>query len=234
MKRILVIEDDPAIARGVLDNLRQEHYEAEWESDGKKGYDKARKQKWDLIILDVMLPEMSGTEICRSLRQGGSQVPVMMLTGKGAETDKVLGLELGADDYVTKPFSIREVLARVKALLRRQTEVLTEIAETDVGNVHIDFKKQEAVRGKKKIEMSAKEYQLLKYFVPREGQVISRDQILNDVWGFDSVPTTRTVDNYILSLRKKLEPSPSKPRHILTIHTVGYKFVRGRGHSSKN
>ncbi|MEP0822695.1 MAG: response regulator transcription factor [Ignavibacterium sp.] len=226
MKRILVIEDDPAIARGLLDNLRQEHYEAEWESDGKKGYEKARKQKWDLIVLDVMLPEMSGTDICRSLRQGGSQVPVMMLTGRGAETDKVLGLELGADDYVTKPFSIREVLARVKALLRRQTEVLSEIAETDVGEVHIDFKKQEAVRGGKKIKMSAKEYQLLKYFVQREGQVISRDQILNEVWGFDALPTTRTVDNYVLSLRKKLEPSPSKPRHILTIHTVGYKFVR--------
>lgn len=226
MKRILVIEDDPAIARGLLDNLRQEHYEAEWESDGKKGYEKARKQKWDLIMLDVMLPEMSGTDICRSLRQGGSQVPVMMLTGKGAETDKVLGLELGADDYVTKPFSIREVLARVKALLRRQTEVLAEIAETDVGDVHIDFRKQEAVRGKKKIEMSAREYQLLKYFVQREGQVISRDQILNDVWGFDALPTTRTVDNYVLSLRKKLESSPSKPKHILTIHTVGYKFVR--------
>ncbi|MBI4417880.1 MAG: response regulator transcription factor [Ignavibacteriales bacterium] len=226
MKRILVVEDDPAILRGLLDNLRQEHYEVESESDGQKGFEKARKQKWDLVVLDVMLPGMNGMEICRGLRAGGNHVPVLMLTGRGEETDKVLGLELGADDYVTKPFSIRELLARIKALLRRQSEVMADIEETEIGDVHVDFKKQETVRGKKKIVMSAKEYQLLKYLVQREGQVVSRDQILNDVWGFESLPTTRTVDNYILSLRKKIEPSPAKPRHLLTVHTVGYKFVR--------
>lgn len=226
MKRILVIEDDPAILRGLLDNLRNEHYSVESESDGLKGLEKARKSRWDLLILDVMLPGMNGLEICRSLRQQGLHIPVLMLTGKGEETDKVLGLELGADDYVTKPFSIREVLARIKALLRRQTEVTAKLEETEIGEVHVDFKKQEMFRGKKKFDVSAKEFELLKYFVEREGQVISRDTILNEVWGYDSLPTTRTVDNYILSLRKKIEPNPSKPKHLLTIHTVGYKFVR--------
>lgn len=226
MKRILVVEDDPAIVRGLLDNLQKEHYVVESESDGVKGLEKAAKFQWDLIVLDVMLPRMNGLDICSALRKQGSSVPILMLTGKGEETDKVVGLELGADDYVTKPFSIRELLARVKALLRRQSGLKAQLEETQIGEIHVDFKKQEMVRGKKKIEMSAREFELLKYFVEREGQVISRETILNEVWGYESLPTTRTVDNYILSLRKKIEPDPSKPSHLLTVHTIGYKFTR--------
>jgi DNA-binding response OmpR family regulator len=221
-----VVEDDPAILRGLLDNLRNEHYTVESESDGMKGLEKATKFQWDLLVLDIMLPRMNGLEICKALRQQGSSIPILMLTGKGEETDKVLGLELGADDYVTKPFSIREVLARVKALLRRQSGLSANVDETQIGDIHVDFKKQELIKGKKKIEMSAKEFELLKYFVEREGQVISRETILKEVWGYDSLPTTRTVDNYVLSLRKKIEPKPSKPAHLLTVHTVGYKFLR--------
>ena len=226
MKRILLIEDDPAILRGLVDNLREEHYHVETESDGGKALQKAQKSHWDVLILDVMLPGMNGLDICKALRTGGSQVPILMLTARSEETDKVLGLELGADDYLTKPFSVRELLARIKALLRRQSTIAAHIEETDIRDLHIDFKKQEAHRGKKALEMSAKEFELMKYFVEHEGIVISRDQLLNDVWGYEVMPTTRTVDNYILSLRKIIESIPSKPKHILTVHTVGYKFVR--------
>lgn len=226
MKRILVIEDDPSILRGLIDNLKVEHFDVHAESDGEKGFDVARKKKFDLILLDVMLPNMNGYEICKQLRSGGVQSPILMLTGKGEELDKVLGLELGADDYVTKPFSVRELIARIKSLLRRQTDIRSEIMETSFGDVHVDFKKQELIKGKKKQKMSAKEFELLKYFVEREGEVVTRARLLDDVWGFDVTPTTRTVDNYILSLRKKIESSPSKPKHLVTVHTAGYKFVR--------
>ena len=173
-----------------------------------------------------MLPNKNGKEICRDLRSAGVQTPILMLTSKKQEADKVLGLEIGADDYMTKPFSLPELIARVKALLRRQAEIHSEISETHFGDVDIDFSKQEATKGKKKLKLSAKEFQLLKYFVEREGKVISRDTLLDEVWGYDVMPTTRTVDNYILSLRKKIEPVPSKPRHLLTVHTSGYKFVK--------
>lgn len=226
MKHVLILEDDPAIARGLSDNLRQEHYSVETEADGVKGFAKAKKGQWDVLILDVMLPGMDGLEICKSLRRQGIQGPILMLTGKSEEVDKVLGLELGADDYVTKPFSVREVLARIKALTRRQTTLSRGIDEIRIGNLDVDFRKQEMTDGKKNIPMTAKEFELLKYFVEHEGEVISRDQILRDVWGYDSLPTTRTVDNYLLSLRKKIEPKPSKPAHLLTVHTVGYKFLR--------
>jgi DNA-binding response OmpR family regulator len=226
MKRILIVEDDAAILRGLTDNLKAEHFEVVSAADGQEGYETAKKRKCDLIILDVMLPTVSGFEICKQLRMDGVQTPILMLTGKGEEVDKVLGLELGADDYVTKPFSIKELIARVRSILRRQSEIRTEIAETTFGDVYVDFKKQEATRGKKQLDMSAKEFQLLKYFVEREGEVISRSQLLDDVWGYDAMPTTRTVDNYVLSLRKQIEVNPSKPKHLLTVHTAGYKFVK--------
>ena len=226
MKRILIVEDDAAILRGLSDNLKAEHFEVVTAADGQEGYEMAKKRKCDLVILDIMLPNMTGFEICKQLRMDGVQTPILMLTGKGEEVDKVLGLELGADDYVTKPFSIKELIARVRSILRRQSEIRTEIAETTFGDIYVDFKKQEATRGKKCIDMSAKEFQLLKYFVEREGEVISRNQLLDDVWGYDVTPTTRTVDNYVLSLRKKIEANPSKPKHLLTVHTAGYKFVK--------
>lgn len=226
MKRILIVEDDRSILRGLVDSFKAEHFEVETSSDGEEGYAAAKKHKVDLILLDIMLPSMNGFEICRQLRMDGVKTPILMLTGKGEEIDKVMGLEFGADDYVTKPFSVKELIARVKAILRRQSDIQSVLAETSFANVYVDFKKQEAKKGKKSLDLSAKEFQLLKYFAEREGQVITRNQLLDDVWGYEAMPTTRTVDNYILSLRKKIEQNPSKPKHLLTIHTAGYKFVK--------
>jgi len=225
MKRMLIVEDDQSILRGLREAFAAEHFDIEAEADGLKGLSAARRKKYDVIMLDIMLPTMNGTEICRSLRAEGVQTPIVMLTSKGSETDKVTGLELGADDYVTKPFSIKELIARVHAVLRRQQAVVSELQECNVGDVHVDFVRQEARKGKTAIEMTSKEYQLLKYVVEREGQVITRAQLLDDVWGYEATPTTRTVDNYILSLRKKLESDPSNPRHLITIHTAGYKYA---------
>ena len=226
MKKILIIEDDPSIQKGLNDALTEEHFSVLSALDGEKGYQTAKRENISLIILDLMLPNKNGKEICRDLRKEGVQTPILMLTSKKQEMDKVLGLEIGADDYMTKPFSIRELIARIKALLRRQSEIHSTISETQFGDVYADFSKQEATRGKKKLKLSAKEFQLLKYFVEHEGKVVSRDALLDDVWGYDVTPTTRTVDNYILSLRKKIEAIPSKPKHLLTIHTAGYKFVK--------
>jgi DNA-binding response OmpR family regulator len=226
MKNILIVEDHEVILRGLIDNLKAEHYEVTGVSDGMKGYQSAKKRHFDLIILDIMLPSMNGMEICKQLRSEGMQTPILMLTSKKGEVDKVMGLEFGADDYVTKPFSILELLARIKALLRRQTEIKNQLTEYSFDDIYLDFKKQEARKGKKILDLTAKEFELIQYFVEREGIVISRSQLLDDVWGYESLPTTRTVDNYILSLRKKLESSPSHPKHLLTIHTAGYKFVK--------
>jgi DNA-binding response OmpR family regulator len=226
MKRILVVEDDPAIVRGLEAALRAEHFDVLSAADGEKGLLMAKRENIDLILLDIMLPGINGTEVCRRLRDDGVGTPIMMLTSKDEEMDKVLGLELGADDYVTKPFSIRELLARIKALLRRHGTLKTSIETYAFGNVEIDFPKQEAKAGGAALKLTATEFHVLKYFVEHEGEVVSREQFLNEVWGYESYPTTRTVDNYILSLRKKVEPDPSHPKHLLTVHTVGYKFVR--------
>ena len=179
----------------------------------------------DLVILDLRLPDKNGEDVCRELRQAGLQIPILMLSSKKRETDKVVGLELGADDYVTKPFSIPELLARIKALLRRKGEISREIQECAFGKVEVDFKKQEAVKNKKPLKLSAKEFEILKFFVEHEGDVITRDMLLDKIWGYETYPVTRTVDNYILSLRKKIEDNPSEPKHLLTVHTAGYKFV---------
>ena len=226
MKRILIVEDDRSILRGLVDSFKAEHFDVETSSDGEEGYAAAGKHKVDVILLDVMLPSMNGFEICKKLRMDGVKTPILMLTGKGEEIDKVMGLEFGADDYVTKPFSVKELIARVKAVLRRQSDIQTVLTETSFADVYVDFRKQEAKKGKKDLDLSSKECQLLKYFAEREGQVISRNQLLDDVWGYEAMPTTRTVDNYILSLRKKIEQNPSKPKHLLTVHTAGYKFVK--------
>jgi DNA-binding response OmpR family regulator len=226
MKRILVIEDDPAIVRGLEAALRAEHYDVLHAPDGEKGLLMARRENIDLVILDVMLPGIDGKEVCRRLREAGVVLPILMLTSRNEEMDKVLGLELGADDYMTKPFSIRELLARIKALLRRQGTLKTSIETYAFGEVEVDFVKLEARAAGTALKFSATEFHVLKYFVEHEGEVVSREQFLNEVWGYESYPTTRTVDNYILSLRKKIEPDPAKPRHLLTVHTVGYKFVR--------
>ena len=226
MKKILVVEDDSAISKGLIENLQQEHYKVVSAEDGERGYQMAKKENPDLIILDVMLPSKNGFEVCQDLRKEKVATPIIILTGKGEETDKVLGLELGADDYVTKPFSVRELLARVKAVLRRKFEAEHDISEYSFGDVHLDFKKMEGRKEKKKLDMSAKEFEIMKFFIKREGQVVSRNNLLDEVWGYDVYPTTRTVDNYILSLRKKIEDKPSRPKHLLTVHTAGYKFVK--------
>ena len=226
MKRILIIEDDPAIVRGLEAALDEEHYEVLTAREGEKGYLMAKRENIDLIILDILLPKKSGLDICQGLRKDGVNTPILMLTSRKEEIDKVMGLEIGADDYVTKPFSLRELKARIHALLRRKAELKREIDEYSFGTVDVDFKKQEANKNKQPIQLSSKEFEVLKFFIQHEGEVVTRHMLLDDVWGYEQDPTTRTVDNYILSLRKKIEDIPTKPKHLLTVHTTGYKFVK--------
>jgi DNA-binding response OmpR family regulator len=226
MKTILVIEDDPAIRRGLEESLRTEHYNVISAMDGDTGFSKAKKEKVDLILLDIILPGKDGIDVCRDLRKVNVETPILMLTCKKEEIDKVLGLEIGADDYVTKPFSIRELHARIKALLRRKPNVVTEMEELSFGKVYIDFKKHEARKDRKKLDLTSMELHILKYFAQREGEIVTREMLLNDVWGFDTYPTTRTVDNYILSLRKHIEDDRANPIHLITVHKAGYKFIK--------
>ena len=226
MKKILIIEDDPAISMGLEENLKAEGYKVICEDNGESGYNTAVNSDPDLIILDLMLPGKDGLDICRDIRKSENNVLILMLTSKREEMDKVLGLEMGADDYVTKPFSLRELEARIKALLRRRQEIEKDIDIFKFGNVTLDFKRMEAVKGNKQIKLSLKEFEIMRYFIKHEGEVISRDKLLDEVWGYDTFPTTRTVDNFILMLRKKLEDNPSNPKHILTFHSAGYKFVK--------
>ena len=227
MKRILIIEDDLAILRGLKDNLEYESYEVLTAEDGEQGYCLIREKKPDLIILDLMLPKMSGYELCRKVREEGVTTPILMLTARGEEVDRVLGLDLGADDYVTKPFSVPELLARVRAILRRvQRSKKGDLpGELRFGKVSIDFKRFEARRAGKILNMSRKEFGVIRLLAARAGEVVTRDELLDEVWGYDQYPTTRTVDNHIALLRTKLEEDPSKPRHLLTVHGVGYKLV---------
>ncbi|MDE3059021.1 MAG: response regulator transcription factor [Bacteroidota bacterium] len=226
MKKILVIEDDPAIVQGLKETLTMENFSVLTANDGEKGYRMAKEENVSLIILDLMLPKKNGMDICRDLRKDNIATPILMLTSKKQEIDKVLGLEIGADDYMTKPFSIKELLARIKAILRRQSDMTSALDEAKFDDIAVDFKRQEASKGKKQLHLSAKEFQLLKYFLEHEGIVVTRSQLLDDVWGFDVAPTTRTVDNYILGLRKKIETKPSRPKHLITVPTAGYKFVK--------
>jgi DNA-binding response OmpR family regulator len=226
MKKILIIEDDPAIRTGLNESLSNEGYAVADADRGDKGYAMARLGNYDLILLDLILPIKDGVEICKDLRSEGVKTPIIMVTSRKEEIDKILGLEIGADDYVTKPFSIRELLARVKALIRRSTYEPGDIEEVAFADLKINFKKQDMFKGTKPVKLSATEYRILHYFIDHEGEVISRDKFLDEVWGYDSYPTTRTVDNYILSLRKKIEDDPSDPKHLLTAHKVGYKFVK--------
>jgi DNA-binding response OmpR family regulator len=226
MKRILVIEDEPQMLLGLRDNLELEGYEVATASDGDEGLQKAASFLPDLVILDVMLPRKNGFDVCRELRARSIATPVVMLTARNQETDKVLGLELGADDYVTKPFSITELLARVRAVLRRSGSRPGTAADTHrIGDLEIDFRLHQARRGKQRVEFTAREFELLRYFVTHIGQVVTREQILNEVWGYEEFPTTRTIDNFVAKLRQKIEKSPHAPEHILTIHGSGYKFV---------
>lgn len=226
MKKILIIEDDPATIAGLEETLKAEHFEVTTVMSGQMGYEKAKTDDYDLILLDLMLPEKNGIDVCKDLRKDGISTPILMLTGKKEEIDKVIGLEIGADDYVTKPFSIRELVARVKALLRRPQEIRPEVEEYSFGDVFLDFKKQEAKKGTNPVELSVMEFKVMQYFIQREGEVIERIKLLDEVWGYENYPSTRTVDNFILNLRKKIEDDHSNPKHLLTVHGAGYKFVK--------
>ena len=226
MKKILIVEDDPAIAKGLVDVLESESFKVTSLSNGEKGFYAAKEENYDLVILDIMLPGKNGMDVCRDLRKEGVTTPIIMLTSKQEEIDKVLGLELGADDYITKPFSIRELIARIKAVLRRGTDIKEDIEEYSFGSVHINFKAMETLKNNKPIELSKLEYSVLKYLCQRENTVVDRTTLLDEVWGYENYPSTRTVDNFILSLRKKIEDDPSNPKHLLTIHVAGYKFVK--------
>jgi DNA-binding response OmpR family regulator len=224
MKKILIVEDDAAILSGLSENLTQQHYEVEAATDGEEGLRKARKRDIDLIVLDLMLPKMNGEEVCRSLRETGVNTPILILTSRKEEASKVLVLELGADDYVTKPFSLLELQARIKAVLRRGTPNVEKVNEYSFGSVRVNFKKHEVVKKRRKVKLTEREFKLLQFMIEHKGEVITRDNLLDKVWGYDSYPTTRTVDNYILSIRRKIEDNPARPIYILTVHTSGYKF----------
>lgn len=222
---ILIIEDDVSILRGLKDNLIFEGYQVETAIDGEQGLEIALGNHFDLLLLDLMLPGLNGYEICRRIKKEKPGLPVIMLTAKGTEMDKIAGLDMGADDYITKPFSIPELLARVRAVLRRAKPLPNQTDGYSFGDVTLDFRKFRAQKQNTEIKLSSKEFAILKYFTQHEGEVVSRDELLEAVWGHDVIPDTRTVDNFILDLRKKLEKNPSKPKHLLSVRGVGYRFV---------
>jgi DNA-binding response OmpR family regulator len=222
MKRIIVVEDDPAIAFGLQLDLKNEGYDVEIEADGENALRRVREEPFDLILLDVMLPGKDGFEVCRDLRRSGSKTPIIMLTAKTQEAEKVLGLEIGADDYVTKPFSPRELRARVKAALRRTEE--DEAPVVRFGDAEVDFGRCELRRAGKPVALTALEFKLLAALIRSGGKVLSRDRLLDLVWGPGAFITDRVVDNHVVTLRKKVEPDPSKPRYIVSVRGLGYRF----------
>jgi DNA-binding response OmpR family regulator len=223
--RILIVEDEPAMVAGLRDNFEYEGYEVISAGDGVSGLDKALNENPDLVVLDVMMPRMSGLDVCKQLKAKQPGLPIIMLTARGQEIDKVVGLELGADDYVTKPFSIRELMARVKAVLRRVAPPAAPAETYRFSDIEINVRSNEVKRAGQPVELSAKEFALLVYFVSHPAETLSRDRLLDAVWGYQNYPNTRTVDTHIVHLRQKLEPNPEEPRFILTIHGSGYKFV---------
>jgi DNA-binding response OmpR family regulator len=210
---------------GLKDSCEYEGYEVAVARDGKEGLEKAATEKPDIILLDVMLPLMSGIDVCRNLRTRGIETPILMLTARSQEMDKVVGLEVGADDYVTKPFSIKELLARIRAHLRRATKQVADIESFAFGDVELNFKKYAARKGGQALDLSAREFEILRYLIRRRGEIVTRDQLLDEVWGYDSTPVTRTVDNHIARLRQKIEQDSSEPKHIITVHRLGYRFI---------
>jgi two-component system alkaline phosphatase synthesis response regulator PhoP len=225
MAKILIVEDEPNMVAGLRDNFEFEGYQVITAGDGVAGLERALAESPDLVILDVMMPRMSGLDVCKQLKAKRPSIPIIMLTARGQEVDKVVGLELGADDYVTKPFSIRELLARVKAVLRRSRVAPRTNEKYAFGEVEVNVRSCQVLRKGQAIEFSSKEFELLKYFLIHTGETLSRDRLLEDVWGYDRFPTTRTVDAHIVRLRQKVEPKPEEPRFILTVHGTGYKFV---------
>ena len=225
MPKILIVEDEPGMVAGLRDNFEFEGYQVLSAMDGVSGLERALADTPDLVILDVMMPRMSGLDVCKQLKSKRPAVPIIMLTARGQEVDKIVGLELGADDYVTKPFSIRELLARVKAVLRRVESVPKGKDRYTFGDVEVNLQRCQVSRRGRSLDFSSKEFDLLKYFLSHPGESLTRDRLLEEVWGYDKFPTTRTVDAHIVRLRQKLEPKPDDPRFFLTVHGTGYKFV---------
>jgi DNA-binding response OmpR family regulator len=221
---IAIIEDEELIRKSLVMNLELEGFKVITASDGEEGITLINQSKPDLIIMDVMMPRKDGLQACREIRMAGISTPLILLTARSSEVDKVLGLDLGADDYLAKPFGMLELIARVKALIRRIQRV-TSVDEIKFSDVVVDFKAYRALKNQQPIELSAREYRLLRYLVSKQGSVVTRDELLDEVWGYNSYPTTRTVDNHIARLRQKIETNIDEPQHILTVHGVGYKFV---------
>jgi DNA-binding response OmpR family regulator len=225
MRKVLIVEDDQAMAVALRDGFTYEGYAVHVARDGAAGLRMAEERSHDLVILDVMLPRMSGLDVCRQLRTAGNDTPIIMLTARGQEIDKVLGLKTGADDYVTKPFSFLELMARVEAVLRRTSKSVEAVEQASFGDVEMNFKTFEASKGGRALELSPREFKMMKYFVEHRGEVVTRDQLLDHVWGYEGLPLTRTVDMHIAKLRQKIEDTPSDPHHVITVHRVGYKFT---------
>ena len=223
---MLLVEDEPGLVLTLTDRLSAEGYRVEAVGNGNAALERGTGEAFDIILLDVMLPGRDGFEVCRDLRARGFQVPILMLTARGQVVDRVVGLKLGADDYVTKPFEMMELLARVEALLRRSRATVSPSAGTYAfGDVRVDFRRAEVTRKGEPVALSGLEFKLLNYFIQHRGAALSRDELLDRVWGYDATPTTRTVDVHVASLRQKLEENPSRPEHIVTVHRLGYKFV---------
>ncbi len=225
MQTVLIIEDDPAISLGLKKNLKYEGYEVLTSADGEKGLALAVDRRPDLIVLDVMLPNLNGFEIVKTLKRNEVEVPVIILSAKDQEIDKIMGLDLGADDYMTKPFSVRELVARINAVLRRKRRYEREVDQYEFDGVAIDFVGRTVTRGGRSLDLSPREFDLLGYFVKHPNQVLERRQILNKVWGYDYYGTARTIDNFVTKLRQKLEADPEAPTHLVTVRGIGYKFV---------
>lgn len=227
MKKIFLVEDEPGLVLTLTDRLQSEGYRVDHTADGASAVERAASEPFDVILLDVMLPGANGFDIVRDLRNRGVMTPVIMLTARGQVADKVVGLKLGADDYLAKPFDMMELMARIEAQIRRAASATQAITSQQYafGSVAVDFRKAEVRRDGVEIEFSAREFQLLKYFIEHRGATLSRDELLNEVWGYNAMPSTRTVDVHVAWLRQKIEPNPRHPQFVLTVHGLGYKFV---------
>jgi two-component system alkaline phosphatase synthesis response regulator PhoP len=225
MAKVLIVEDDDAMAAALKDGFAFEGFTVQHARDGAQGLELASTSAPDIVILDVMLPKMSGLDVCKQLRADGRDVPIIMLTARGQEIDKVLGLKLGADDYVTKPFGFMELMARVEALLRRASGRTAKIDGYKFGDITIDFKRAEVFKAGQPLDLSAREFRLLQYFIEHRGEVVARDTLLDAVWDYESATVTRTVDMHVAKLRKKIEDAVDDPKWVVTVHRMGYKFT---------
>ncbi|HPN38524.1 MAG TPA: response regulator transcription factor [Melioribacteraceae bacterium] len=229
MYNILIVEDEEAMRNGLKDNLEFEGYQTDTAEDGKIGLQKINYNNYDLIVMDVMMPNLSGFEVCKKIRAAGNKTPVILLTARGEEIDKILGLELGADDYITKPFSVRELIARIKAILRRTENInapnITPNQFLQLGRLKLDFVNYAAYENDNEVSLTHREFELIKYLYEKRNQTVSRDDLLKNIWDQNVFTTTRTIDNFIVKLRQKIEDDPNHPKIILTVHGIGYKMI---------